>query len=79
MAEVNGAHNDDPNETLDQISADKNTADAGNENDADRDTRRLRNQGRERRRRNAAERHRQVKHNIASIAAILATVGGQFL
>jgi hypothetical protein len=43
MAEVEGEGNEDPNELLEQISGDEVTADAGDENDAERAACRLRN------------------------------------
>jgi hypothetical protein len=64
MAEVGGEGNEDPNELFKQISGDKVTADAGDENDADRAARRLRNQKRATRRRNAAERQCRVRCDL---------------
>jgi hypothetical protein len=53
MVEVEGEGNGNPNELLDEISEDEVTADAGNGNDAESDARRLRNQKRTTRKRNA--------------------------
>jgi hypothetical protein len=44
MAKVEGEGNENPNELLEQISGDEVTANAGDENDAECDARRLRNQ-----------------------------------
>jgi hypothetical protein len=54
MVEVEGEGNEDPNELLGKISVDVVTADAGNENDAERAARKLRNQKRATRTKNAA-------------------------
>jgi hypothetical protein len=64
MAEVEGEGNMDPNELLKQISRDEGTADAGHENDAERDARKLRNQKSATRKRNATERQHHVRCDL---------------
>jgi hypothetical protein len=44
LAEVEGEGNEDPSELPEQISGDESIADAGNENNAERDAHRLRKQ-----------------------------------
>lgn len=60
MAEVDAEGEGNPNELLEQISGDENTANAGDENNAGHDACRLRNQKRVTRRRNTAERQRHL-------------------
>jgi hypothetical protein len=65
MAEVEGKGNTgDPNELLEQISRDEATSDTGNENDAELDARRLRNQKRTTHRRRATERQQRVRRDL---------------
>jgi hypothetical protein len=60
MAEEGDDDGISPNETLDMISENKATANAGNENDTEREARRARNRARAARRRRVNERMRSM-------------------
>lgn len=64
MAKIEAVGSEYNDKLPDQISAAKDTANTGNKDDAQRDAHRLKNQKRATRRRNAAERQRQVHHNL---------------
>jgi hypothetical protein len=77
MAEVEGEGNDEPNELPKQISRDEGTIDASNENDAECDARRLRNQRHATRRINAVERQRHVRCDLDAKFAVAGERGFQ--
>ncbi|RLM69032.1 hypothetical protein C2845_PM17G10840 [Panicum miliaceum] len=64
MAEEDEVSSRHRNERPEQISTDENTADASNENDADRDARRLRNQKRATRRRRVTEHQQHIQCDL---------------